>query len=222
MKRARFLIVICLLSCSQFGHSSGIINGSFEQAGTGNEDFTPPAGWAHENYAGLHNSFAPTGSASWSISAPFEGNQFVVLSTCGFNNNPNTAIQFSQLSQQTTFNAGDILSFAWFFGTIDYMPYDDFATANLVLVDAALNEITLVDISVEDVGNYHATDGWQTTTYTFDNTTAGQYDLIFEVRDAVDAQCASYFAIDAITVVPEPATLILLTLGGLILRKKRK
>lgn len=212
-----------LLFCILVGHSHAIVNGGFKQAGTPNEGFTPPSDWAYENYAGLHSNFVPEGP-SWSITEPFEGNQFVLLSTGGFGTFPDKDIEFAQLSQRSTFNAGQVLSFAWFFGSTDYLPYEDYATALLVPANpnAGLTEIPLVSISLWDVGNYGSTGDWQNISFAFDSTTAGEYDLVFEVRDYADALSPSYFAIDGITVVPEPITLALLGLGGLALVRKRR
>jgi hypothetical protein len=224
MRKITCLLWVCIGVIVSTAHAAAILNPGFEQKLEGVSPwYNPPAYWQYENYANVVEQFSSSSpDASWSIDAPYKGDSFLVLATGEAMGEVKDAdYAYSKLWQEVTFKAGNTLSFAWFFGTNDWLPYRDYAVANLVPVDAAdgLTVIELVNIDVSDVGSFGATKGWQTVGFTFDATNAGRYNLTFEVHDDIDAIISSYFAIDGI--VPEPTTILLLAIGGLIARRHR-
>jgi hypothetical protein len=184
--------------------------------------------WQYESFAGVFSTFKPSVHYSqpveWEIASPYEGDNFIVLSTGDMGQDSDREYAYATIWQEAIFNPGDTLSFAWFFGTTDYTPYNDWASAKLIPVDPADNlaEINLMQVSVNEIGSFLCTDGWQVTEFSFDETNAGRYNLAFKVQEVGDLIYETYFAVDAITVVPEPASLLLLGLGGLALLKRRQ
>lgn len=62
------------------------------------------------------------------------------------------------------------------------------------------NGIELFRISVSDVGDFRATDGWQRFYYRYTGTQTKTFRLIFQVRDALDKYLSSYLALDNIRI----------------------
>lgn len=186
-----------------------IQNGGFEEAEPNQPSpyFIVPLNWEVENYAGLHSSFVPSPEwgqiIHWQIECPSEGNRFCLLST-GDVRGPGSDndITRSSMSQSAYFAAGDILMGSYFFGTCDYVPYNDTAAIVLTPVDpnSGLRSLLLETISVSDVGDYSSTDGWVPFAFTFNTKTAGEYVLTCEVTDISDRKYKSYFAIDNLRV----------------------
>lgn len=225
MKTATVILFgFCLLGWSI--QASVIQNPDFEEGIPTEYDFLAPLGWQRENYTALHSQFIPLPEYSanqdkvhWTIPAPYSGDWFVVLSTGDLGPGSDPLIAHAKIWQSVEFVSGQTLSFAYFFGTCDYIQYQDKATAKLVSADGT--SMVLMEISVMEVGDFGSTDGWQLFEYTFTEQTAGVYDLVFQVEDVIDTIYKSYFAVDGITVVPEPGTAALLGLGALLIRKRR-
>lgn len=177
------------------------------------EWFTPPLHWDwHDtannlNYVGLHTDFTPQpeqGQAvHWSIPGPVKGQYFALLST-GDARGPGSSRDtlYSSIVQTITLCPNDRISGHYFFGTCDYLPYDDSAVIKLIptdpnRVDRTLKRpIILAEISVKDVGNYKSTDGWQQFHYQFDYHECVEFYLYCEATDTQDRIYKSYLALD--------------------------
>lgn len=213
--RALGVLVVCGLLCAV---SQGqLLNGGFEipDEERPNEYYDPPLypplHWDfydtayNLNYVALHSEFIPQPEQGqvvrWFIPAPVEGEHFVLLSTGdskGFRSE--SATEYSSIEQFITVNPGDVLSGYYFFGTCDYVPFNDTGLIKLLPADpnSGRDEIQLVKVSVSDpeLGNYQATEGWQFFQYRFDENTNGEYLLYCEVRDIRDRIYKSYLALD--------------------------
>jgi hypothetical protein len=222
----RCIQLICLMIPFLCVSAAAVLNSGFEQAvfepATG---LNRPVNWSYENYANVVSSYEPVTEhgmiLNWFIEAPCEGNSFLVLSTGGVGASLDIDISYAKVYQETTFYAGEELSFNWFFGTSDWRPFCDYGLASLIPANPAdnLSVIELVRISVNDVGDFGSTNGWQYVSFTFDTANAGRYNLVFEVYDFEDPVYESFLAID--NIIPEPASLLLLALGGLMIKRKR-
>ncbi|MHC4524348.1 MAG: hypothetical protein ACYSU8_02250, partial [Planctomycetota bacterium] len=155
------------------------------------DTFTPPRNWKRvpyeENtlepadcYVSLHSSFAPEPEprhpepekVTWSISRPFEGNRFVVLSTGDMGPGSDDKIKGSMASQEIFLSEGDSIVGAYYFGTCDYPTFDDAARIfceldttrcpNSIDCNEIVSEFEIVSISVNDpdIGSYGSTDDW--------------------------------------------------------------
>ena len=103
--------------------------------------FMPPIYWerlpepSNKNqdcYAEILSSFIPEfldpdDEDYWEIPAPFEGNSFVLLSTEDVDSNDERDdLERSLIQQKVSFNEGDVLLGAYFFGTTDYPTFNDY------------------------------------------------------------------------------------------------
>jgi hypothetical protein len=203
-------ISLLISSCCVFSLGQ-LQNGGFNAADPDpnrvNHWFVPPLfyplHWETLNYACLHSSFIPYPeygqTVSWTIPAPVEGNQFVLLSTGdaeGIGSDPR--IEFSSIQQTITACPGDILTGSYFFGTCDYRPFNDIGTITLMPIDPnnGLRPLVLLSICIEDLGDFQSTEGWQSFYHRFTEDTCGQYYLYCEVRDILDRSFKSYLALD--------------------------
>jgi hypothetical protein len=101
--------------------------------------------------------------------------------------------------QLIKFNKGDTLHGKYFFGTGDYLGWNDYAEISLTAADPNKQRgFQLEYIDVATVGDYKSTDGWQSFSYTFNEYDAGEYYLSFAVYDKTDAIYKSYLMIDDI------------------------
>jgi hypothetical protein len=210
-----------------YGRAANVANGGFESYSYDSSlDANVPAGWQRENYAAVVHNFIPQpvrGSAeNWKIDlqqglTPFEGDSFVVLSNGDIEPDPWSA----SLRQTVSFAPGEKLCGAYFFGTADWgVMYNDYGTIKLTAESGSgLSDITLVSITVDDVGRYSSTNGWVHFESTvFIPSTAGIYTIEVAVYDVGDTAYDSYLAVDGL--IPEPATLFLLSLGAALMRKR--
>lgn len=208
----RLIKIIWFILLMAAGCFAQLRNGRFEipDPNDNYQYYTPPKFWDCINYAGLHSSFIPTprlehrdpNAVQWSIPSAFEGNSFVVLST-GDTVGPGSdlpTVTGACISQIISASPNNILMGNYFFGTSDYLPFNDTAIITLIPADSndGTGEIPIVHINVQQVGDYGATDGWQSFFLTFDEQTAGDYLLYCEVSDDRDTTYQSYLAIDNI------------------------
>ena len=227
VRTAGFKIVFIAGLVSFYGWAANITNPGFESyALDPTLDFNVPTGWQRENRTAAVQRFIPQpqqgSTVNWKIDleqglTPFEGDSFVVVSNGSIEPDPDRA----RLWQQVTFAPGEKLSGVYFFGTADYFPYNDYGTISLLPEpESGLSSITIVSISVGDVGDYSSTDGWvYFESPVFTELTAGTYTVQIGVYDYSNRYYESYLAVDGL--VPEPATLFLLGLGAALVRKQR-
>jgi hypothetical protein len=182
--------------------------------------FEPPTYWERvphpgsafqdDCYASLHGSFSSEDSR-WEIEEPFEGDSFVLLSTGGEGNFNGNLVQGAKISQEVFLNAGDILLGAYFYGTIDYAPFNDFSTIYLRPEGSSDPEdrLELAYCDVLTVGDYKSTHGhpysimggWVPFSYTIEDANyAGSYYLECEVVDTDDMKVTSYLAVDGLQI----------------------
>lgn len=210
--RALSVFVVCLCCAATQGQ---LLNGNFltPDYGRPNEWYSPPVypplHWDfynstnNLNYVGLHSAFIPqpeqTQTITWFIPGPVEGPFFVLLSTGDAQGIRSESLtEYSSIEQLITVQPGDVLSGYYFFGTCDYIPFDDTGLIELYPDDPndGRSTITLASLSVTTLGNYQATDGWQRFQYQFGDNEQGQYLLYCEVRDVRDRIYKSYLALD--------------------------
>ena len=215
---------IWILIFSPFALAGSIVNSGFESSVAGTK-YDIPSDWTTENYVESVDGFVPNNyngvKTSWQIDVTteltaYEGSKFVLLST------GDSSVNYAKISQQVTLQAGDIITGAYFFGACDYYSWEDYATITLVAqAGSGLTDIELVNIGIAEVGDYGSTDGWVTfQSEVITALTAGTYTLECTVFDLNDFQLESYFAVDGIAIIPEPASIMLLISGLLIIRKK--
>jgi hypothetical protein len=226
MKPCRLqLLLLFILSLSVFGQ---IQNGDFE-LGDPNADpnvlqyFTPPADWVVASYpppfyAALHSSFVPVydpnreatepnlADLNWIGPEPFEGSLYLLLSTGSMNIWPDNLIMRSEARQFLGFVPGNsVIRGAYFFGTTDYRPFNDMGIIQLIpYLDPCTPDpngpFILASCSVDDVGDYQCTDGWQTFSYTLDASEGKYYEMVLSVEDGSDSIFESYFAVDGLSI----------------------
>ncbi|MGA2324062.1 MAG: hypothetical protein ABSG22_09470 [Sedimentisphaerales bacterium] len=171
-----------------------ILNGGFE------EDPDVPLFWQSTGRVPeilqTYTAYDDRGHGLATIDA-FEGQYFVMLESGG--GTPDTA--YSQLTQRIVVNAGQSITGAYFFATIDHLPYNDTATIKLVPDPcSSLTEILLARKSVADVNSYDSMEGWEAFSHTFTALEAGIYTLVLRVEDAIDYVTPSYLAVDALKI----------------------
>lgn len=183
----------------------------------------------------LNNAGFETGDFSgWTLSSPGQGQ--VVSSHASYNGlrawQPEAGNYFAlvtagdlttTVSQQIQAQAGDSLSFAWFFDGQDYVIYND--SVSYSILDGTGSPVggrTLASIAT--VGNYGNTP-WTEETYTFQ--TSGAFTFNYQVTNGFDDTFSSQAGLDMFEApVPEPLTLGALGLGiaglGRYVRRRRQ
>ena len=231
---AFFVVAECLCDCIDYDDPNTLDNGLFECGDPDLTiyDFTPPTCWERfphpdsrvyqvslpekiDCYAALHYDFAfSSGGSNWEISHPFEGDTFVLLSTGGLGAEPNTiadsAIKGSIISQEVFLSPGDTIIGAYFFGTSDYRPYNDYGEIFLEQVDPnnypnSPDSFTIPQsrCDVTTVNNYRSTfeispetNGWISFSHIVEPNQVGAYYLQCQVTDYGDTIYPSYYAVD--------------------------
>ncbi|HBG78931.1 MAG TPA: hypothetical protein DDW84_08870 [Phycisphaerales bacterium] len=212
--RFAYLCGVCFCLCcfcasmSALADSNDINNPGFEIFDINSPpDFNAPAGWKRTNYTAVMSSFAGRFSnlrpPNWPLDQdigllPYEGERFVVLSTGDLLPEPNHA----ELRQSITIKPGDRLTGAYFFGTNDWTPYDDWGAIQLVQPDTNIIEVNIIRVCVADVESFRSMRGWQRFDYIFDANQAGEYDLRIFISDKQDYIYNSYFAVDGLVICP--------------------
>lgn len=167
-----------------------------------------PVDWECHRYTAVDSSFIPDAdsSRSWKLDdinglEPYEGEFFVMLSTFTIT----ADIRYAKISQIVEFFEGQKLSGAYFFGTYDYSPFDDYARITLVPLDPEEEDRIILDVDVSDIGSRSSMDGWETFEYIFTAENAGIYNLVISVTDLADNALTSFFAVDGLGIcwIPE-------------------
>ncbi len=183
---------------------SAIVNGDFEMSEP-NALGALPVGWTTKNYARVHESFTPVfergQQVTWSFLnntvLPATGSKFLVLSTGDIG--PDSATTHAIASQLVTFKKGETLRGKYFFGTGDYLGWNDWAEIRLKPADPNSGRTILVKyVDVQEVGDYSSTDGWQMFSHKFNAYDQGEYHLECIVSDRTDAIYKSYLMIDSV------------------------
>ncbi len=193
-----------------------VLNESFEIPDPNdNEWFIPPLHWTRltdnqyeDCYAGIHSEFVPRPQydrnrdlVHWNIPGPVDGSRFVVLSTGDLGLNSDSIIDHAAISQVITFEPGQRLTGYFFFGTCDFLHYNDYGTISLFPVDpnsGLPEEIVLAYKDVMAVGDYGSMEDWEAFSYDFTASTAGTYELTCAVYDIHDTIYKSYLAVDGL------------------------
>lgn len=225
------VIIMGAIIISLCAPAFGIVNSGFESSVL-EDGIYVPLYWDREYYVSVVDSFSPddaTGSSTyWQISSelplmPFEGDSFVVLSSGDI---PEFDSPYGKISQSVTIHEGEKLSGVFFFGTCDYFSAgnnNDYATISLLAEEGSgLDDIEVVRVDVESIGDYSSNSGWvyfESDVFTAAN--AGLYTLEIAVYDDGDLKFNSYFMIDNLY-IPEPATLLLLGAGGALITVRRR
>jgi len=182
-----------------------VANPSFEGIESGS-DYNRPLHWDTFKFASVVESFMPDNEhylQYWATTlvCPVDQKRFVLLSTA----NTFGKTEYSSLTQTITIEPGERLSGSYFFGTYDYMPWNDYATITLIPQEGLpLPEITLVHIDVQTVGDYKSTAGWRSFEHFFDSQNAGIYDLVLLVANFGDFEFPSFLAVDNINLCTPP------------------
>lgn len=196
-----FLLPAFLVLLVAQGMNAGVLNPDFEQSEPGG-DFNTPSDWTVENYAAVVEEFVPTPQygqqLDWLVNPVYSnhGQYFVVLSTGDIGSSD--SVDYASIEQPITILEGQTISFSYFFGTCDYLPYNDYAQVTLIPDGNSPppREIILLEVDVEDVGSYKSIEDWIEFSYTFDANEAGTYTLKCAVYDKQDVIYKTYFALD--------------------------
>ena len=148
-----------------------------------------------------------TGTTSW---LPYQGTYFALLKTDGSGNT-------THLFQTFSATQGEVLEFAYFWDSQDYIPFNDSASG--VLTPPTGPQIILFAENIgSDPQDYWGTP-WTKVSYNIQHT--GQHVIDFYILNAGDSILDSYLGVDYI---PAPGAIILGSLGvGLVgwLRRRR-
>lgn len=204
-------LFVSFLSFFSFQAYTAVVNGDFEMSEP-NSLGAVPIGWTTKNYARVHEAYTPIfergQQVSWSFESnrvlPAKGASFLVLSTGDIG--ADSSITFANAMQLINFKKGDTLRGKYFFGTGDYLGWNDYAEIKLIPFDpnSGKRTMTVTNIDVQMVGDFSSTDGWQTFSHEFTAAQAGMYYLFFGVYDKTDAIYKTYLMIDDVEVGPVP------------------
>lgn len=190
----------------------GINNGNFELSQQPEPNWLAlpvyPAFWECSNYASLQEGvFDPPydpndggQDVSWVIPGPSQGQRYVVLSTGDMGPGSDARIKTASARQHVYLGPDAKISGSYFFGTMDWRPYEDTGSIRLIPEPNTPNiEILLAQCSVSVVGSYSSTGHWIPFSRTIKEQEAGFYDIVLQVSDGgSDTIIKSYFAVDGL------------------------
>ncbi|MFA5553464.1 MAG: hypothetical protein WCZ89_00640 [Phycisphaerae bacterium] len=166
-------------------------------------DSNLPSFWDTNNNVSVANHLIPQpfggDTRNWKIDPliglpPAQGNYLLELDT------GDILIGQSKAAQIVTVNEGESISGFYFFGTADYMNYNDGALIRLNPITENNRGIDLVYVDVSMVGDYSSMEGWKRFDYTFDANETGTYKLEITVFDVIDFKHTSFFCVDGLTI----------------------
>jgi hypothetical protein len=213
---------ICFLSIMTLIYTGGYIeaeiyNGSFEYADPNNSSgYSPPTGWNSFNYTNVVNrldiELISGDSQNWNPNIvenglePVDGDHLVLLSTGDVRPDE---VNMAKLTQNIRVRPGEQISGVYFFGTCDYLPWDDYAEIILIADPNTMSEpndiiLAKTSISILGEGDYASMGGWEHFEYTFPEQKAGKYELVLSVYDEGDLILNSYLAVDNIRLCKSP------------------
>lgn len=188
--------------------AADVLNGDFD---TGNLNNWTVNGTAYARQWEMSRDFLPPVHADWT---PQEGSYFASL--WSHNNNPGAPVTTTTMSQTFVANAGDYVSFWYFFDWGDVAPFYDTAQVTLTYGGGTL---TVLDLN--GPGNRLPDDGkieWTPRSYLLPANDT--YTLTFSITDfGVDFE--SLLGVDAVY-VPEPGTLVALVAAALFAARRRR
>ena len=201
MKRLLILTIGLLVVIGVSQNAYAYVNVGFELG-----DFT---GWT----ATIPSGALADVVTGWSGYSAVEGNYFAWLKTDG----PGS---YTTLTRSFYMPAGLLVEGWAAFKTDDYVGYNDNASVRIFFDSSSVPAATPWYRDVAAVGNYGST-SWEYWSWTVPTT--GNYTVELRVANSVDSGYDSYALFDANEVIPEPATMSLLSMSllGLIgFRKK--
>lgn len=165
-------------------------------------DFT---GWQTIGNTSINNrqAFLSTSGSTFenSTAADTTIETFLGLATGSLDNFGNgNATAGSAIKQTLIAKAGDILTFDWQFGSVDYLPYNDFSFFSISSEVSKLADVSLL----KGASSGFAQTPLQTFSYKFQNS--GTYTLGFGVVDVIDQAFDSQLSIDNVEVTSVPET----------------
>jgi hypothetical protein len=221
MKLSAFVVLFFwLTSCSLNAQIPDVNNGGFE------EDPNFPLHWEVTGYIPPIDEI-PTIVEQYIfpdrhvykdiILDPCEGQQFLVIQSGGGAADTN----YTELRQTIIVRPGDTISGVYFFGTSDYMPYNDRCVIGLAdpcfpflhpdRIEKWEMQTIMAFEDVNGVGDRSSTLGWKPFSHTFTDSEAGDRLLVLLVEDAIDYLYPSFLAVDALHIVPGPACRFLIS-----------
>jgi len=228
MKKVMFVVMLIAVVSTGLATPITIVNGDFELDGADNA--APPTGWTDNIptgfWTGLPDETGNPTQAEWDSYAGDLGTYILTTArqSAGVDSQPVDG-QLVQTVDLTSFaadiDAGDqTLNVDFVYGSDDYR---DTGIFSLIFLDAVDGELGSYSVNLDAVGpsNYEFT-GW------LDMTVGGLVpaltrSVVLQIDTTRTGGSETNIWIDNISgnLVPEPATLALLGLGGLLLRRKQ-
>jgi len=198
MKKYGVLVAVVLATHCFAGsaHALAINNASFENG---------LVGWDVSSSTGAVSVASTAVANSGVVYAPTAGKSMAMLNGTSF------------MSQKSSWNTGDTISFDWAFLARDYAPFNDYSIFAVTDSEGYVYDSVKL-ASVKNVGDYGDT-GWQTYTYVFDNAFDGV--LQFGSINSQDQALSSTLLVDNVkppaqTPIPGAAWLFGSSLLGLL------
>jgi hypothetical protein len=207
MKKLFIILVASILSSCY----SQVFNGNFEY-------FEPnvlsglntPTGWVCKNYVTVTNEFvcdpnpACGHSFNWKVYkiTPFKNDNFILLKPGDFKDGEGAETWYSKAQQRFSINSSCIISGVYFFGSYDYLPYDDYFYIKLIPPPQEnRNEIILAQGCLSQLKqNYCSMYGWKRFEHTFVQEEYGLYDLVLYINNYADCILDSFLMVDSISI----------------------
>lgn len=216
---ARIVLAYGLMAWASAAVQAAIINGDFETGdGTGWSYEVFPDGLYHDSGGGplihqQHSNYALPGHGPGSVWLPVEGSYFATLIL---------GAERRLASAMFTVQAGEQLSLYHFFDYGDSQPWFPDGAYGHVLdgQGTVVRELFAYNTAPENTLPTAAEIPWTRVEYTF--PVAGQYQLEFGVVNPTDFDYPSILGLDAVVLVPEPVSVVLLTVAGIALGLARR